>query len=158
MAQVLAGDRIGRLGRLGVGCSAALFDATRTRILLTRRSDNRHWCVPGGYMEPGESTTEACCREVLEETGVVVQVRRLISIYTNPHRLLAYPDGNRWQLVILHFEVDALGGELTCSTETTAWNYFTSAQVADLAMGNLDRLRVADAFAAQPATIIRDTF
>ena len=158
MARIIAGDRVGRLGRLGVGCSAAIFDSTRTRLLLTRRADNHHWCVPGGYMEPSESTTEACCREVFEETGLEVRVSRLVSIYTNPDLLLEYPDGNRWQLVILHFEVEQVRGEPTISTETTAWNYFSAEELVDLEIGSLDRLRIADAFAAQPATIIRDTF
>lgn len=56
-------------------------------------------------MEPGKSLTEACVREVLEETGLKVVTQRLISTITNPHWLLEYPNGNRRQYVILHFEV-----------------------------------------------------
>src|SRR5918998_3963535 len=108
MATVLTGDRVGKLGRLGVGCSATIFDASREKVLLARRTDNGRWCVPGGYMEPGESLTEACIREVEEETGLHVRVVRLVAVYTNPHLLLEYPDGNRWQLVVLHFEVEVI--------------------------------------------------
>ena len=54
MTQVLYGERIGKQGKIRLGCSAAIFDE-RGRILLTRRADNNQWCLPGGGMEPGES-------------------------------------------------------------------------------------------------------
>ncbi len=158
MATILSGDRIARDGRLAVGCSAAIFDARRQRILLVRRADNGQWCVPGGYMEPGESLTEACAREVLEETGLRVRVGRLIAVYTTPHRLLAYADGNRWQLVVLHFEAEPVGGEAQAADETTEIGYFSPADAAGLTMSGLDRRRVTDAFADQAVTLVRDDF
>ena len=69
MGRVVLGDRVGRLGQLAVGCSAAVFDPARDRILLVRRADSGRWDVPGGYMEAGEGVQEGCAREVLEETG-----------------------------------------------------------------------------------------
>lgn len=69
MPQIIYGERAGRLGRLAVGCSATIFDETRQKVFLTRRSDNGKWCLPGGQMEPGESAVEACQREVAEETS-----------------------------------------------------------------------------------------
>jgi ADP-ribose pyrophosphatase YjhB (NUDIX family) len=158
MAEIITGDRVGKLGKLTVGCSAAIFDTSHQRILLVRRIDNGRWAVPGGYMEPGESMTEACVREVMEETGLKVQVRRLISVYTSPHILLEYPDGNRWQLVVLHFEAVSAGGELASSDETSEFGFFTPEEARNLQMGVLDKLRVEDAFAEQGTTIVRDTF
>ncbi len=158
MVKYLTGKRIGRQGRLAIGCSAAIFDSTRQRILLARRSDNALWTVPGGYMEPGETLTEACAREVWEETGLHVTIKRLISVYTNPDLLLEYPDGNRLQLVVLHFQAVPIDGELGLSEETTALKYYAHSETIDLEMGTLDRLRVADSFTLQEATIIRDTF
>ena len=158
MATVLSGDRVGRLGRLGVGCSATIFDSSHTKVLLARRTDNGRWCVPGGYMEPGESLTEACIREVEEETGLRVRVVRLIGVYTNPHLLLQYADGNRWQLVVLHFEAEIVGGRVGVSDETTAVEYFGQAEIEHLDMSTLDRLRTEDAFRAEPTTIVRDIF
>ncbi len=70
MVKYQVGKRVARQGRIAVGCSAAIFDSTRERILLVRSSDNGLWTVPGGHMEPGESLTEACAREVSEETGL----------------------------------------------------------------------------------------
>ncbi len=87
-AEEIYGERVCRQGRLAIGTSAAIFDSPRQRLLLQQRADNGHWCVPGGSMEAGESLTEACAREVLEETGLQVIVKRLISVFSDPHWLL----------------------------------------------------------------------
>ncbi len=158
MATIVAGERVGKQGRLAVGCSATIFDETAQKMLLTRRSDNGQWCVPGGYMESGESLTEACVREVLEETGLQVEIRRLVSVYTTPHRLLTYPDGNRWQIVVLHFEAVPINGELRINDETIELKFFTQVEVECLSMSELDRRRVADGFAHREAAVICDDF
>jgi ADP-ribose pyrophosphatase YjhB (NUDIX family) len=158
MAQIRQGERIGREGQLAVGCSAAIFDPTATAILVTQRVDNQYWCVPGGYMESGESLSEACQREVYEETGLLVTVQRLISVYTHPHRLVVYPDGNQWQLVVLHFAARVDSGILIATPETLAARYVTLAESAQLPMSDFDRLRIADAFLGSTVTLIRDHF
>ena len=158
MARVISGDRIGKQARLAVGCSATIFDSARQKVLLTRRVDDSRWCVPGGYMEPGESMTEACIREVWEETGLHVEIARLVSVYTHPHRILEYADGNRLQLVVLHFEAIPTSGTLTITDETTAIDYFAPSEIAALEMSPLDRIRTLDALEQRAATIIRDEF
>ena len=54
------------------------------RILLQRRSDNGLWGLPGGSVEIGESVRDAIVREVREETGLTVEVLRLIGVYSDP--------------------------------------------------------------------------
>jgi ADP-ribose pyrophosphatase YjhB (NUDIX family) len=158
MVKIIASERAGKNGKIAVGCSAAVFDEKKKRILLIRRADNGRWAVPGGYMDAGENFMEACAREVFEETGLHVQAKRLISIYTNPHLLLEYADGNRWQLVILHFETEILEGELNQSEESTALCFYTLEETAGLEMSLLDRLRIADAIASQESAIVRNEF
>ena len=158
MVNIVKSERAGKNGKLAVGCSAAVFYKSNERILLIRRGDNGKWAVPGGYMEAGENFSEACVREVYEETGLRVEVKRLISVYTNPHFLLEYPDGNRWQLVILHFETRIMDGELKPSDESPELNFYTSEEIKRLEMGMLDHFRVADSFANQESTIIRNEF
>lgn len=155
MARVVYGERVGKLGRLAVRCSATILDPTKQRVLLICRADNGRWAVPGGYMEPGESVAEACAREVREETGLHVRVGRLIAVYSTPHKLLEYPDGNRYQLVVLHFVAEPIGGVLGAGDETTEVGYFSRADVEHMDIGDFDRQRIADGFAAQAAAFVR---
>jgi 8-oxo-dGTP pyrophosphatase MutT (NUDIX family) len=158
MTEEIYGERVGRQGRLAVGTSAAIFDSQQHRLLLQQRSDNGAWCVPGGSMEAGESLTEACAREVFEETGLQVVVKRLISVFSDPHWLLRYPDGNQLQAVIFHFEAEAVGGELRLGEETIGLQYYSQAEMSDLTMHPIDHLRIADSFAGCVQTIIHDSF
>lgn len=155
MAKIVYGERIGREGSLMVGCSAVLFDEKREKILLTRRSDNGRWCLPGGQMERGESLAETCIREVEEETGLQVQIKRLIGVYSTPHRLLEYADGNRYQLVSCSFEVELLGGTLTLSDETIEFGYFSTAAISHMDIMDHHIERIHDALNYQDAAFVR---
>jgi ADP-ribose pyrophosphatase YjhB (NUDIX family) len=106
-------------------------------------------------MQSGENFTEACQREVLEETGLQVQVKRLIGIFTSPNTLLEYADGNKWQLVVLHFEAEFVRGQLTPSEETIEFGFFSLPEIVDLNMSSLDRKRVLDGL---EIAIIHDDF
>jgi ADP-ribose pyrophosphatase YjhB (NUDIX family) len=109
-------------------------------------------------MEPGETFTEACAREVLEETGLRVCPGALIAVYTSPHVLLEYPDGNCLQLIVLHFAAQPVSGELTTGRETTDVQFFSRGEFEGLDMSDFNRQRVDDAFVAQPITFLREDF
>jgi ADP-ribose pyrophosphatase YjhB (NUDIX family) len=50
-------------------------------LLIRHRRDARHyWVLPGGGLEPGESLTACGSREVREETGLEVGIRRLLYV------------------------------------------------------------------------------
>jgi ADP-ribose pyrophosphatase YjhB (NUDIX family) len=58
------------------------------RILLCRRAiEPRHglWTLPAGFMENGETTTEAAIRETLEETNARIAIGELYSMYNLPY-------------------------------------------------------------------------
>ena len=143
--EVLYGPRLGQEGVLRIGCSGALFDPKREKVLLTQRADNGRWCLPGGTMEPGESAAEACEREVLEETGLQVRAKRLIGVYSNPDQLVIYPDGNKAFFVVLSFEVELISGELSLSNETTAFGYYSLREMESMQMHGEHKMRVEDA-------------
>ncbi|MCK6583352.1 MAG: NUDIX domain-containing protein [Anaerolineales bacterium] len=155
MTQVLYGSRLGKQGKIRVGCSAVIFDETRTNVLLTRRADNGLWCVPGGRMESGESAAEACEREILEETGLSVRVKRLVGVYSNPDQLVIYPDGEKVHFVILGFEAEIIGGELGLSNETTDAGFFSLKEIESMPMHGKHKQRVEDAWLNQAETLIR---
>jgi ADP-ribose pyrophosphatase YjhB (NUDIX family) len=153
--QVLYGERLGKQGTLRLGCSAIIFDEKREKVLLTRRTDNGRWCLPGGRMESGESAAEACEREVLEETGLTVRVKRLVGVYSNPDQLVIYPDGNKAFFVVLSFEAEALQGELTLSDETTEFGYFSVSEMESMSMHGHHKQRVEDALAMTVEALIK---
>jgi 8-oxo-dGTP pyrophosphatase MutT (NUDIX family) len=145
MTQVLYGPRLGKEGQLRVGCSAVIFDEKREKVLLTQRTDNGRWCLPGGHMESGESAAEACEREVWEETGLKVHATRLLGVYSNPDQLVIYKDGNKAFFVVLNFEVQALEGEVGLSDETTAFGWFSLEEMETMPIHANHKLRVEDA-------------
>jgi ADP-ribose pyrophosphatase YjhB (NUDIX family) len=153
--QVLYGPRLGKEGSLRLGCSAVIFNETRDQVLLTRRADNGLWCLPGGGAESGESMTEACEREVWEETGLQVRVKRLIAVYSNPDQLVIYPDGNKAFFVVLNFEAEIIGGKLGLSSETTEAGYFSLEQMASMPMHAKHDERVKDAVLGLPETLLK---
>lgn len=155
MTQVLYGPQLGREGKLRVGCSAMIFDEKREKVLLTQRADNGRWCVPGGGMESGESAAQACEREVWEETGLRVRATRLIGVYSNPDQLVIYPDGNKTFFVVLSFEAEIISGELGLSDETTAFGYFTLAEMESMPMHARHKERVEDALLNSQAALIK---
>ena len=152
---LIYGDRIGKLGRIVTACDAVIFDSPGEKVLLTRRTDNVQWCLPGGAMDPGESASECCAREVLEETGLVVSVGRLIGVYSTPHRISEYADGNRKQALDLVFEAVRISGELSVSDETTELGYFSPEQMKSMDVMELFHERVNDAFARQGQAFLR---
>ncbi len=58
------------------------------KILLCRRAiEPRYglWTLPGGFMENGESTTEAAIRETQEEANARIEIGELYSMYSLPY-------------------------------------------------------------------------
>jgi ADP-ribose pyrophosphatase YjhB (NUDIX family) len=154
MTQVLYGPRLAKAGKIRVGCSAAIFDEQR-RVLLTRRADNGQWCLPSGGMESGESAAEACEREVFEETGLRVRVKRLVGVYSHPDQLVVYPDGNKAHIVALHFEAEVIDGELGLSDETTDFGYFTLDEMQDMEFLGRHKERILDTLGNYPEALIK---
>lgn len=65
-----------------VGVGAVLLDNQENVLLIKRAKEPaKHlWSIPGGKLEPGETMTEACQREFLEETGLVIKVGPIIGV------------------------------------------------------------------------------
>ena len=83
-------------------------------------------------MDPGESASETCVREVLEETGLEVKVVKLVGVYTSPDILVEYADGNKIQPVAFSFEAEVIGGELALSEGTIDFGWYTVDEIESM--------------------------
>jgi len=155
MAHIIRGHRVGKVGELRLGCSVAVFDPSRQKILLMRRDDNGLWCLPSGGMEPGESASETAVREVAEETGLTVRVSGLIGVYTSPDVLVQYADGNRFQIVSLCFEAIVESGMLQVSHEATDLRFVAPSELASMPVMENQVERIEDAFGFEWEAFIR---
>ena len=155
MTQIFYGERLGRNGKIRLGCSAVILSEDREKVLLTRRADNGQWCLPSGGAEPGESAAEACEREVWEETGLMVRVERLVGVYSDPNFLIEYEDGNRVQVVAINFEASNTGGEIGLRNETTAINYFPLDEISQMELMLNHKQRILDTLTGQTEAFIR---
>jgi len=153
--KVVYGDRIGKEGKLRLGCSAVLFGKDRQTVLLTRRTDNGQWCLPGGMVDPGESVAEACEREVFEETGLRVRVVKLTGVYSNPNRLTIYPDGNKAFVIVINFEVEQIGGKLRLSDETTDAQFFSISEAVQMELFHGHAEHIRDLLSGNSAATIK---
>ena len=154
MTKIVYGDRLGREGKIRLGCSAAIFNE-EGKVLLTRRQDNGQWCMPSGGMEAGESVEEAILREVFEETGLRVRVTRLVGVYSDPNQLVVYQDGNKVQIVALHFQAEIVSGTLGLSDETSDFGYFSMEEMAGMEMLGNHKRRIEETVAGKVEAVFR---
>ena len=102
-----------------VGVGVILLDDQR--VLLGRRSRGRTykgtWCVPCGYVEWGEEVRDAARRELLEETGLHVEVGSVYAVHSNFHNPNALTVG-------IWFRGTVIGGTLQAGDDLDMVDYF----------------------------------
>jgi ADP-ribose pyrophosphatase YjhB (NUDIX family) len=134
---------------------AAIITDAEGKILLQRRSDNGLWGLPGGSVEIGESVHQAILREVREETGLTVEVLRLIGVYSDPRfQVVRYPDDTVVHYVSILFGCRISSGTLQTCDETLDLKFFRSTQLPSDLM-SMHRIRIEDAVANRPPAFIR---
>ena len=65
------------------------------------------WAQPGGFMEIDETVEAGAIRETLEETGLLVEPRSIVGLYTRPEAAI----------VVIAFEARIVGGAVTETPE-----------------------------------------
>ena len=125
-----------------VPSTTAVVTDSEGRIALVRRADNGLWALPGGGMELGESIEDCAIREVKEETGLDVRIVKLVGVYTNPHHVIEYSDGEVRQQFSLCFATELLGGTFGHDDESTGIAWVQPEEIHGLHMHPSMRLRI----------------
>ena len=90
------------------------------KILLVRRLNEPaigKWSFPGGFVDAHEDPAEAACREVFEETGLVVQINDLAHLISGREHPLGAD-------IVLVYHCSILGGELHPADDADRAEFF----------------------------------
>lgn len=66
-----------------------------SEVLLVRRSDTGEWSLVSGIVDPGEHPVDTIVREAMEETGVVIDVERMMWMVVDAP--ITYANGDQTQ-------------------------------------------------------------
>jgi len=89
-------------------------------LLLGRRAiepAKGAWCLPGGFMEMGETMQQAALRELKEETGLEGKMVSFVGCFYQESRSYG-------SVIIFGYRVDAVNGELTAGDDMEAVQYY----------------------------------
>ena len=121
-----------------LGGDAAIFNE-QGHILLLDRIDGSGWCLPCGWVEPNERPADTAVRETREETGLEVEVRRLVGVFSRP---ADQTTGLHSMSAVVHL-CDVVGGELALSHEGLALRYWPLDEVPKWATDHGKKARAA---------------
>lgn len=90
------------------------------RVLLVRRAKpplQGEWSIPGGLVETGETTRDAIVREVLEETGLHVEVAELVEVFERVVR--DHQSRVQYHYVLLDYRCRVFRGEAQAGSDAS---------------------------------------
>lgn len=120
--------------KVGVGVAVVV----EGRLLLVRRAMNPErgkWSLPAGYLDQGEDPGETAAREALEETGLVVEIDKLIDVFHNA-------PGRGGASIFILYQARLTGGQLQAGDDAEEAEFFAFDQLPELAFAST-RMAVA---------------
>lgn len=103
-----------------VGIRAVVFD-DNARLLLVRERADGGWAPPGGWADIGDTPAQVAVREVREESGYEVRVKRVIAVLDRDKQGHAPIP---WHIYIIYFLCELVGGTAMTSHETPEVGWF----------------------------------
>jgi 8-oxo-dGTP pyrophosphatase MutT (NUDIX family) len=102
------------------GCVVYRNDEDRVRFLVISSSTGEHWVLPKGHIDPGESPEVTALRELAEETGVLGEIIRPLSVQSF--------DINGREIVIQYFLVRLTGSQEAAENRKLLWKELNDAR------------------------------
>ena len=115
-----------------VDVRGAVFDRDGRILMVRETADAGRWTLPGGWADVNQSPSECVAREVLEEAGIEVRVRKLAGVYDRARH--AHQPPYPFHIYKMFFICDPVGApELARGDgfETSAAEFFAQADVPE---------------------------
>jgi 8-oxo-dGTP diphosphatase len=114
-----------------VGVGAIIVEADRVALVRRGRAPLQgKWSIPGGMLEVGETLRAAVEREVLEETGLVVEVGELLGVFD---RVVPDAEGKiRYHYVLIDFLCFRVSGDLCAGDDAEEVGWFAVQELGAL--------------------------
>lgn len=106
------------------------------QVLLTRRAWNPakgQWTLPGGFVDGDEDPRDAAKRECLEETGLDIEIDRLLDLYYGK----AHIDGAG---IIIAYTGHITNGVVTPGDDVDAVEFFSPSNFPELAFPSTEKI------------------
>jgi ADP-ribose pyrophosphatase YjhB (NUDIX family) len=101
------------------------------KILMVRETNDGKWSLPGGWADIDTSLKEAIIKEVLEEAGLAVVPKRIISILDyRKHHIHPLPYG----IYKFFIECELINGQFSENIETSESAYFNFDELPQLSL------------------------
>ena len=96
-----------------------------SRILLVERGKEPlkgYWSLPGGILEVGETLDQAIRREVLEETGLIIEPLEVVELF---ERIMPDTDGRiEYHYLLVDYLCQVKGGKLSAADDAGRAEWF----------------------------------
>jgi ADP-ribose pyrophosphatase YjhB (NUDIX family) len=124
---------------------AAVFDANGRILLVREAMDHDRWTLPGGWADVNITAAETAVKEVREESGYEVRVRKLAAVWDRTRQ--GHPP-SVFSCCKLFFLCALVGGAARTSLETSEVDWFARDELPhDLSLGRILPAQIARMFA-----------
>ena len=117
----------------------------KQRILLVKEREDRCWTLPGGWVDIGESPSNAIEREIHEESGFKAKATKLVAVYDRNHDRHGHPPLAQ-HVYKLFFLCQLIGGEPITSVETEDVGFFGEHEIPELSLTRIVPSQIARLF------------
>lgn len=95
---------------------------------------NDKWSTPGGLLEMHEDLKDSLIREIKEETGLDIKIKKLFGLGEMFHKGFVFKDKRKLNIRVIElgFLCDYIGGAVTLSEEHSEFKWATKNELAEL--------------------------
>ncbi|MDP4552476.1 NUDIX hydrolase [Alkalihalobacillus macyae] len=134
-------ELVGHRPLILVGAVTLIVNSKNEVLLQLRNERSKRWGLPGGLMEPGESTEETAKRETFEETGLTVENMTLFKLYSGESFFTKADNGDQFYSVTTAYDVKEYSGSIKLNPdESLSCDFFSYNELPENMVGSHRRM------------------